>query len=47
MGLVPVYKEGGMEGMEPGEHEEMEREIKLNARAQRLAQVKTEEIQFR
>ncbi len=48
MGLVPVYKEeGGMAGMEPGEHEEMEREIRLNARAQRLAQVKTEEIQFR
>jgi RND family efflux transporter MFP subunit len=47
MGLVPVYKdEGGMEEMEPGELEEMEREIKLNARAQRLAQVKTEEIQF-
>ncbi len=47
MGLVPVYKdEGGMEEMKPGEHKEMEREIKLNARAQRLAQVKTEEIQF-
>jgi len=48
MGLVPVYKEEGeMARMESGEHEEMEREIKLNARAQRLAQVKTEEIQFR
>jgi Cu(I)/Ag(I) efflux system membrane fusion protein len=48
MGLVPVYKEEGeMAEMEPGEHEAMEREIKLNARAQRLAQVKTEEIQFR
>ena len=48
MGLVPVYKEGGeMEEMESGEYEAMEREIKLNARAQRLAQVKTEEIQFR
>jgi RND family efflux transporter MFP subunit len=48
MGLVPVYKEEGeMAEMEPGEHEAMEREIKLNARAQRLARVKTEEIQFR
>ncbi len=47
MGLVPVYKEEGQVAeMEPGEHEEKEREIKLNARAQRLAQVKTEEIQF-
>ena len=36
MGLVPVYKEEGeMAEMEPGEHEAMEREIKLNARAQR------------
>ncbi len=48
MGLVPVFKEEGeMAEMEPGEHEAMEREIKLNERAQRLAQVKTEEIQFR
>jgi multidrug efflux pump subunit AcrA (membrane-fusion protein) len=47
MGLVPVYKEEGeMAEMEPGEHDAMEREIRLNARAQRLAQVKTEEIQF-
>ncbi len=48
MGLVPVYKEQGeMEGMEAGEHEAMEQEIRLNARAQRLARVQTEEIQFR
>jgi multidrug efflux pump subunit AcrA (membrane-fusion protein) len=48
MGLVPVYKEEGeMAEMESGELEAMEREIKLNERAQRLAQVKTEEIQFR
>lgn len=48
MGLVPVYKEEGeMAGMEADEHEAMERELRLNARAQRLARVKTEEIQFR
>ena len=48
MGLVPVYKEKGqMAGMEADEHEAMERELRLNARAQRLARVKTEEIQFR
>ena len=48
MGLVPVYtEEGELAQMEAGEHEEMEKEIRLNARAQRLARVKTEEIQFR
>ena len=48
MGLVPVYKEEGqMAGMEAGEHEALERKLKLNERAQRLAQVRTEEIQFR
>lgn len=50
MGLVPVYKEEGeMAGMEAHEQEaleELEREIKLSPRAQALARVKTEAIQF-
>ena len=50
MGLVPVYKEEGqMAGMEAGEHEEheaVEAEIKLSARARALASVKTEEVRF-
>lgn len=50
MDLVPVYKEqAGME-MEGGEHEGHEAPealVRLSARAQDLAQVKTEEIQFR
>jgi Cu(I)/Ag(I) efflux system membrane fusion protein len=48
MGLVPVYKEGTeMAEMEAGEHKEhAEVEIKLTPRAQALASVKTEEIQF-
>jgi biotin carboxyl carrier protein len=47
MGLVPIYKEevGGME-MGTGEHEGMETLIKLSPKAQLLASVKTEEIQF-
>jgi len=49
MGLVPVYKDqemAGMEGMEPEALEKIEREIRLSPRAQALAQVKTEEIQY-
>ena len=50
MGLVPVYKEAGeIEEMEMGEyaeHEGMEAKVKLTPRAQALARVKTEEIQF-
>jgi len=49
MGLVPVYKEGEMAEMEADEHAEhegMEAEIKLTPRAQALARVKTEEVQF-
>jgi Cu(I)/Ag(I) efflux system membrane fusion protein len=49
MGLVPVYKETEMAGMEAGEHKEhgeMAPEIKLSPRAQALAVVKTEEIKF-
>lgn len=48
MGLIPVYKEGTeMAEMEAGEHKEhAEAEIKLTPRAQALASVKTEEIQF-
>ncbi|NQT79093.1 MAG: efflux RND transporter periplasmic adaptor subunit [Candidatus Aminicenantes bacterium] len=50
MGLVPVYKEEGeMVGMEAHEQEaqeELERQIKLSPRAQALARVKTEAIQF-
>ena len=49
MGLIPVYKEKA--GMETGagEHEGHEEEVllRLSARAQALAQVKTEEVQFR
>jgi Cu(I)/Ag(I) efflux system membrane fusion protein len=49
MGLIPVYKDqAGME-MGAGEHEGHEEEVllRLSARAQALAQVKTEEVQFR
>ncbi len=49
MGLVPVYKEEEME-MEAGEHKEHEKIealVKLTPRAQALASVKTEEVQFR
>lgn len=49
MGLVPVYKEGGMAEMEADEHAEHEgmgAEIKLTPRAQALARVKTEEVQY-
>jgi len=50
MALVPVYKDqAGME-MEAGEHEgheEGEVLVRLSARAQALAQVKAEEVQFR
>ncbi len=49
MGLVPVYREEEME-MEAGEHEEhgeIEALVKLTPRAQALASVKTEEVQFR
>ena len=47
MGLIPIYKEevGGME-MGTGEHEGMETLIKLSPKAQLLARVKTEEIQY-
>ncbi len=51
MDLIPVYKEDqAMAGHEAEEHEEhAEREIvlQLSARAQALAHVKTEEVQFR
>jgi Cu(I)/Ag(I) efflux system membrane fusion protein len=50
MDLVPVYKEKKemkMEEDEHKEHEVMEPELKLSARAQALASVKTEEIDFR
>lgn len=49
MGLVPVYREEEME-MEEGEHKEhgeIEALVKLTPRAQALASVKTEEVQFR
>lgn len=47
MDLVPVYKEEAEMAMEAEEHEGREIEIKLTPRAQALAQVETEEIQFR
>lgn len=47
MDLIPVYKEEPKMAMEGEEHEEKEFEIKLSTRAQALARVKTEEIQFR
>ncbi len=50
MGLVPVYEEGEAMEMEAGEHEEgagLETLVKLSPRAQALASVKTEEVQFR
>ncbi|UCC41612.1 MAG: efflux RND transporter periplasmic adaptor subunit [Candidatus Aminicenantes bacterium] len=46
MDLVPVYKEAEM-AMEAEEQEGREIEIKLTPRAQALARVETEEIQFR
>jgi RND family efflux transporter MFP subunit len=50
MDLIPVYKDqAGME-MASGEHSEHEQEealVRLSARAQTLAQVKVEEVEFR
>jgi multidrug efflux pump subunit AcrA (membrane-fusion protein) len=53
MNLVPVYREDeatmDMTAAEHGEHEQLavEAQLKLDARAQTLAQVKTESIEFR
>lgn len=48
MDLVPVYKEEKrMEGEDVMDHEEMESELRLSPRAQALAGVETEEIQYR
>jgi RND family efflux transporter MFP subunit len=49
MDLVPVYKEGeGKMDMEEHKHEaDVEAKIKLSPRAQALAQVRTEDVQYR
>jgi len=51
MDLIPVYKEdqttAGKKGMEHEGHDALGTVLRLSARAQALAQVKTEEVQFR
>jgi multidrug efflux pump subunit AcrA (membrane-fusion protein) len=50
MDLIPVYKEQAGMDMEPGERSGFEQEevlVRLSARAQSLAQVKVEEVEFR
>jgi RND family efflux transporter MFP subunit len=51
MDLIPVHKEdqamAEMEGEEHGSHEKIEAVLRLSARAQALARVKAEEVQFR